>query len=175
MSTIGHNAPSSISTKDDALGVAAAITGSFADFKIIRTRSVCQLVIEVPLEQADAALAALGGVPQPATERPVAVARLVSEKERKPDARERYAQLSEGEQAVARAGLLAADPAFQESVGVTGEDDAADYIRNHCGITTRRSLAVDGGALRRFLVLEARFKSERRFGPHATRYRHPAR
>lgn len=54
----------------------AAIQGCFSDFKLIRGRKVAQLVIEVPLEQADAALQALGGIPNPADERWVAVARL---------------------------------------------------------------------------------------------------
>ncbi|MDP9196112.1 MAG: hypothetical protein M3O22_04995 [Pseudomonadota bacterium] len=51
--------------------------GVFSDFKLIKTRSVCQLIIEVPLEQADKCLAAMGGVPLPGQERPVAVARLM--------------------------------------------------------------------------------------------------
>jgi hypothetical protein len=55
---------------------AAAIKGCFSDFKLIRTRSVCQIVIEVPLEQADAALAALGGLPRPEQERWIALARI---------------------------------------------------------------------------------------------------
>lgn len=57
----------------------AAIAGTFADFKLIKTRSACQLVIEVAIENADAALSALGGVPQPGQEKPVAVARLEPE------------------------------------------------------------------------------------------------
>lgn len=55
---------------------AAAIAGSFADAKIVKTRSTLQLIIELPIEQADAALKALGGVPQPGREKPVAVALL---------------------------------------------------------------------------------------------------
>ncbi len=36
----------------------AAIDGRFADFKLIKTRSVCQLVVEVDITRADDALAA---------------------------------------------------------------------------------------------------------------------
>lgn len=54
----------------------AAIAGSFADAKLIKSRSVLQLHIEIAIEQADAALAALGGIPQPGKEKPVAVALL---------------------------------------------------------------------------------------------------
>jgi hypothetical protein len=43
----------------------AATQGTFSDFRLIKGRKVCQIVIEVPIEQADQALAALGGLPQP--------------------------------------------------------------------------------------------------------------
>lgn len=55
---------------------AAAIKGTFSDFRIIRGRKVAALVIEIPLEEADAALKALGGVPIAESERWVAIARL---------------------------------------------------------------------------------------------------
>lgn len=62
----------------------AALRGTFSDFKLIRGRKVAQLVIEVPIEQADAALQALGGIPNPADERWVAVARLQPEAKQAP-------------------------------------------------------------------------------------------
>jgi predicted metalloenzyme YecM len=48
---------------------AAVTQGTFADFRLIKGRKVCQIVIEVPIEQADQALAALGGLPQPMQQR----------------------------------------------------------------------------------------------------------
>lgn len=54
----------------------AAIQATFADFKIIRGRKIAQIICEIPLEQADAALSVLGGIPNPATEAWVAIARL---------------------------------------------------------------------------------------------------
>jgi hypothetical protein len=50
------------------------LNASFADFKIVKTRGVAQLVFEVDLAQADAALALLGGVPRPEQERWVSIA-----------------------------------------------------------------------------------------------------
>lgn len=61
----------------------AAITGRFAGFALIKTRDTAQFVIEVNGEDADAALAALGGLPRPGVDRWVAVALLKS----KPDER----------------------------------------------------------------------------------------
>lgn len=153
---------------------AAAIQGSFADFKLIKSRSVAQLIIEIPIEHTDAALAALGGVPQPASERPVAVARLKPEAVAKPDARERYAKLTEGEQAVARASLLVDDREFISwaqafARSTMSREGLVMWLRKQCGVQSRKELATDPAALARFLDLEARFKTERRFGPHAAR------
>lgn len=61
-----------------------AICASFADFKLIKGRKVCQLVCEVPLEQADAALAALGGLPNPHAERWVGIAPLTEQPQVQP-------------------------------------------------------------------------------------------
>ena len=51
------------------------IQGTYSDFKIIKTRSVAQLIIEVPLEQASDAVE-IFGLPTPESEKWVAVAML---------------------------------------------------------------------------------------------------
>ena len=53
----------------------AVIQGTYADIKNVKTRSVVQIVIEVPIEQAGLIQQALGW-PQPGSEIRVAVARL---------------------------------------------------------------------------------------------------
>lgn len=147
----------------------AAIKATFADFRIIKGRKVAQLVLEVPLENADAALDVLGGVPMPDRERWCAIARLTDEAARKPDARERYALASEGEQAVVRSNLLCGDADFRRWCGALHAEQAGHYIRSICKVESRSELATNPEALQRFLDLEARFKSERQFGPHAAR------
>lgn len=54
---------------------AAIIAGNYADFKLVKTRSTCQLIIEIPIEQAEAAIRVFG-IPMPGHEIPVAIARL---------------------------------------------------------------------------------------------------
>lgn len=56
----------------------SAFKATFADFRLIKGRKVAQVIVEVPLEEADNALAALGGLPRPDLDRWVAVARLNS-------------------------------------------------------------------------------------------------
>ena len=46
-----------------------AFRASYADFKIIKTRSVVQVIFEVPIEAADDVWKALGGVPTASSER----------------------------------------------------------------------------------------------------------
>src|SRR5689334_3898132 len=54
---------------------AAAIAGVFSDYKLVRTRSVVQIIVEVPVEQQADVFAALG-YPMPGQEIHVAVARM---------------------------------------------------------------------------------------------------
>ena len=55
---------------------ATPIKATFSDFRIIRGRKVASLCFEVPIEGADAALAALGGLPRPDAERWYAIVAL---------------------------------------------------------------------------------------------------
>jgi hypothetical protein len=45
-----------------------AFRATYADWKLIKTRGVVQVVMEVPLSDADAAYGVLGGMPNPANE-----------------------------------------------------------------------------------------------------------
>lgn len=54
---------------------AKVIQGTYADFKIVKTRNVAQFIVEVPLEQANAAVNVFG-LPDPTSEKWVAIAML---------------------------------------------------------------------------------------------------
>lgn len=147
----------------------AAIKATFADFRIVKGRKVAQLVLEVPLELADAALDTLGGLPMPDRDRWCAIARLTDEAARKPDARERYAQSDEAKRAVMRAGILADDPAFHRWCRADGSPAAVRFIREQCAVKSRADIAANPDALARFLAMEGRYRTETRFGSHAAR------
>jgi len=51
-----------------------AIRAAFADLKIVKTRQVVQLILELPLADFDQAYEVLGGLPNPANERWFAIA-----------------------------------------------------------------------------------------------------
>ncbi len=137
----------------------AAIMGTFADFKIIKTRKLVQVIIEIPIEKADEALRALGGVPMSDKERWVAIARIEGEGDEKPK--------SVGERALAQAHVLCGDEDFQEWFRTRFTEDRPIVVRDHflkawtmgdydtaiavllrwrLGIDSRSELLTDGAA-----------------------------
>jgi hypothetical protein len=150
----------------------AVISGSYADFKIIKSRGVAQIVIEVPIEQAEKAIAAFG-LPVGGSEIHVAVARLAvgstdTAGHHSPDASERakavYQASSPGEQARARSVVYCRDPDFQAWAQCTDEAEAATFIRRKCRVNTRAAFATNAHALEQFLAMEREFKDSVRFG-----------
>lgn len=144
----------------------AAIAGTFADLKSVKTRSIVQLVIEVPIEQAEAVIRAFG-YPQPGHEIPVAVARLVeptapvAQLEEPQNStlkvagsspaggtkpakdRRHWSTLSFAEQA----GIRCAEPAFWRYLSevlskhsISNDVEAARFVRHWCGVESRSEL-----------------------------------
>ena len=102
---------------------APVFKASFADFKLVKTRSCAQLIFELPIEQADAALQTLGGLPRAATEVWAAICRIDPKKAASeprvapaeaPETKEqrKLADMSLGQ----RAGMFCADPEFRRFV-----------------------------------------------------------
>lgn len=149
----------------------AAFQATFSDFKLIRGRKVAQVVLEVPMEKADEALSALGGLPRPDAERWVAVARLVpgaekavggqtaeplptEPKERKPFDSLPYAQQS---------ALKCSDEAFQRFLvemheAEPGEEGAADAVRAYCGVASRSEIKANTQAAGAWRDLLGRYR-----------------
>lgn len=125
----------------------AAIEGEYADFKIVRTRSVAQLVVEVPIEEGDA-LIRMFGLPQPGKSVRVAVARLAEptqiEAKANGDGREHgpWHTLTPTLQAVLRCKSEAFWKFLREdgTWHVENETDAATVVRQLCGVNSRSSL-----------------------------------
>jgi hypothetical protein len=134
----------------------AVIAGTFADCKLIKTRSALQLIIEVPIEQADQALTALGGVPQPGKEKPVAVARLNSHAIEPPAKKGTLAQ---------QAGILCGDVRFLKfiaekypHIGSPENDfEAAASVRAICGVESRAQFDSDPAAGQRWRSMKGAF------------------
>ena len=136
----------------------AAIRATWADFKLVKTRQVAQLIFEVPLEQADNALLVLGGVPQPDAERWVGIAPITEEAAQPPPPATDKPRRSMSELGfVMQAGILCNDPQFQKFCGCDNKIDTATHVRKQCGIGSRSELATDEDGRTRWDRLRAEF------------------
>ena len=157
----------------------AVISGSFADYRLVKSRSVLQLVIEIAVEQQESAFRALG-YPMPGTEIPVAVARLTaspqpermglgtaSNTDTSPKQRRPFHTLPLSQQAA----LLCNDVAFQnwardnmdgphrDPDPAIDEKTAAFFMRHMCceGLS-RSTLDTNPEYAKRFLAMLERFE-----------------
>jgi len=146
----------------------AAIKATFADFKLVRGRKVAQLVFEVPIEQGDAALHTLGGLPSSIDERWCALARLNPEKltseTPKPAERREGGKRWEELTLPQQAGIRCADPEFQYWCGAKSQDEARLNVLRTCGITSRAELATNEQAARLWRQLDSEFQIAQRGG-----------
>lgn len=165
----------------------AAFAGSYADIKLVKTRSVFQVVVELPIEQYQPFVAAFGG-PLPGSERPVALALLNTSPGNRFDNDEQAStgQLSaEAGKAdkpkvpwikmprAQRAGILCNDPRFQtwatDRMELEMKPDAwpdnavacaASYIRWRCGVKSRAELDNTDEIATRFDLMESIFRQD---------------
>jgi hypothetical protein len=96
-------------------------------------------------------------------EQPIEPQKVTQFPDRSRQARDRYHQSDAMEQARVRAVMLAKDPrflgwAFPMNTDSHTEKDVAEFIREACGIETRRMIATDDEAFRKFLALETEYK-----------------
>ena len=149
---------------------ARVIKATFAEWKMIKTRKVLQLILEVPLEQQGEVLTRLGP-PIPDQEKWVAVALLdelvAAETEHQREAakasrslagKERYANADAMEQARTRAVLLTKDPQFQMWAGYPRDEEKTKaFLYRACHVESRRDIATDPEACKEFLRLEGQY------------------
>jgi hypothetical protein len=142
----------------------AAIQASFADFKLIRSRKTCQIVLEIPIEGADAALAALGGIPQPHAESWVGVARLngVTKPEPEPKEKQKWEDLKLSMQA----GIRCNEQPFWRYIRekypewpIENVEDVEDFVRQRCDVQSRKGLNTDEHAARRWKDLDRSYQA----------------
>jgi hypothetical protein len=144
----------------------AIVSGTYSDFKIIRSRKVAQLVVEVPIEQAQSLIHALG-LPNPAQETWVAVARLQTPAKEEtppaavPEPHRPFASLPYPQQAALRCQDLSFRAFIRSSLTadwVKDEEDAAEFVRGWCNISTRKDIKPDTEAEKLWLKLNSQYE-----------------
>ncbi len=110
--------------------------GTYSDFKIVKTRNIAQIIVEIPLEQAEE-FVTMFGMPTPNMDKWVAVARLNDEVIEKND---------EALRAIQTAGILCKEEKFgiflKEQKGIKevnpfSSDSIANGLRAILGIKSR--------------------------------------
>lgn len=136
------------------------LKATYADIKTVKTRGVCQIVLEMPIEGMQDAMNLLGA-PVSGNEVWVAIARLKSGTETATVTPVRKGTLAQ------QAGILCGEPAFRRylaeklwdgQVIMLDLDMAADTVRTHCGVTSRADLDKDDIAATKFHDLRADYK-----------------
>jgi len=139
-----------------------AIRAAFADMKIVKTRQIVQLILELPLADFDAAYEVLGGLPNPANERwfaiaaikevmpnpqskPAVDARPEPKQDKPARAKREWRDLLPSQQA----GMRCEEAAFTHFLReMRAEDwhetqDTADCVRLVCGVESRVELSTN--------------------------------
>lgn len=138
----------------------AAVDGDYADFKIVKTRSIAQIVVEIPIEKADAFLRAFG-VPIPGKPAPVALARLNAAASNVIEGPRRWSDMLPAQQA----GIRCAEPAFWKFLQERGEADvkdsakAATYVRLACGVHSRAAIMPGTPAADRWTAIDDEYSA----------------
>lgn len=125
----------------------AAFEASYSDWKLVKSRKVVQIVLEVPMEAADLAYQVLGGMPNHAAEAWLAVAKLDKTKVKETKQSRRWNELSVAEQAGIRCNERAfwdfvSDKNCDETSAVDAEG-AANDLRRYFGVTSRKDIPRD--------------------------------
>lgn len=132
--------------------------GTYSDFKLVKTRSVAQIVIEIPLEKASGWVE-MFGLPTPNMEQWVAIAALRQQSIVKSD---------EANQAVKLAGMLCNSEEFgtflRDVVNLPEVDPQrpetiADALRTILGITSRTEFHTNEEAMNAFYRVKGEYES----------------
>lgn len=124
-----------------------ALAGDFADIRTVKSRSVVQVIVELPIEEGENIIK-MFGFPQPSNPTKLALARLADrpqiEAKANGDGREHgpWHTLSPTLQAVLRCKAETFWTYLRERHGAhaSTETEAATFVRHHCGVNSRSSL-----------------------------------
>ena len=135
---------------------AAIIEAEYVEWKMVKTRKALQLIFEVPLEKQALVQAALG-TPMPDTSTPVAIARLnlAALTQAEP---EQIEAPRRGKSLAQVAGILCNTGSFRKFIRVETVDQAADYIRAHCGVSSRANIDGNPDATAAFDALRGEYE-----------------
>ena len=133
------------------------IQGTYADFRVVKTRKVLQMIIEIPIEKSEDFTRKFG-LPDPSKEKWVAVAYLNDVKPMEND--------SDASKIVKIAGILCKSPKFGEflnekfnaQLDINDPESIANMIRTVCAVTSRSEFATNPVAQKSFVDLHTEYR-----------------
>ena len=135
----------------------AVIQGDYVDLRFVKSRKVCQIVIECPIELGQQIVRAFG-TPLPDTTIPVALARLNEAAQPKEPERRSFNQLKPSQQA----GILCGQGDFRTFVLERGAhfepQSPEDAVRCLCEVTSRAELDTNSMAATLWQSLRSEFE-----------------
>jgi len=125
---------------------------------MVKGRKVLQIICEVPLEEQGRVFDALGA-PMPDAETWVAIARLRPEALELPEPEQEQIEAPRRTSKLSQiAGILCNEGAFRKFIRVETVDQAADYIRAHCGVSSRANIDGNPDATAAFNALKGEYE-----------------
>jgi len=138
-----------------------AFAGTYSDLRFVKSRKVAQVVIELPIEQANRFLQAFGA-PDPSSESWVAIARLNHAPETEEAVEpEKPRRQWDSLRPSARAAILCGETAFLAFLKVKSKEEADAKIKQHCGVSSKRELDQDETKQMMFRTIESKFEAWR--------------
>lgn len=134
--------------------MADVLRATYADLKTVKTRSTCQVILELPIEALTEVVALLGA-PVPGNEVWVAIARLRTPAEQ--PVAEIEPPLKRGATLAQIAGIICNEGAFQKFVGAANAAEAAEFVRGRCNVSSRANIDHNPDAMRAFKDLKAKY------------------
>jgi hypothetical protein len=149
--------------------MADVLKATYADLKTVKTRSTCQVILELPIEALTEVVALLGA-PLPGGEVWVAIARLKdapqieAEANQEPDTD--IGEIDKPPRPLSQvAAILCTIQTFRRFLSerfkrtISGEDEAAALVRDICRVKSRRELDTDTAAASAFRGMRADYRN----------------
>ena len=139
----------------------SAFKATYPDLRFVKSRKVAQIVLELPLEQADGFIQAFG-TPNPASETWCAIARLAIAQDQSVPQKIHKTKSWDELRLSQQAAIRCSDETYRHWLCVDDEESAKAQVRKACEVDSRAELDTDEAAANRWQAMEEEFATWKR-------------
>lgn len=139
----------------------SAFKATYSDLRFVKSRKVAQIVLELPLEQADGFIQAFG-TPNPASETWCAIARLAIAQDQSVPQKIHKTKSWDELRLSQQAAIRCSDETYRHWLCVDDEESAKAQVRKACEVDSRAELDTDEAAANRWQAMEEEFATWKR-------------